>query len=48
MQVTSLQILLSYSYTQKKSEREKRGKKKKQTNVYLQLLNWSVPSFPQI
>lgn len=47
MQVTSLQILLSYSYTQKKSEREKR-KKKKQTNVYLQLLNWSVPSFPQI
>lgn len=46
MQVTSLQILLSYSYTQKKSEREKR--KKKQTNVYLQLLNWSVPSFPQI
>lgn len=46
MQVTSLQILLSYSYTQKKSEREKRGKKK--TNVYLQLLNWSVPSFPQI
>lgn len=47
MQVTSLQILLSYSYTQKKSEREKRGEKK-QTNVYLQLLNWSVPSFPQI
>lgn len=47
MQVTSLQILLSYSYTQKKEWKGKAGEKK-QTNVYLQLLNWSVPSFPQI
>lgn len=47
MQVTSLQILLSYSYTQKKSEREKRKKKSRQmfTSNYSTDLSPHFPKF---